>query len=228
MIKSLHAWVLHKHWSGDTSARVHLFTRELGLVSCLCRGGRTPKKQALLQAFSPLWVHVNERYNQYYTQSIESLGSSIPLIGNSLFSGLYINELLYYLLSPLESDADLFDAYLLTLNGLSITSNRLDIEALLRRFEWTLLNSCGHSFSFTHEADTQSLIHPTHYYEFTAGKGFTQASKGFSGEDLLALGRDDLSNAAYLKAAKMIMRKAIDHLLDGREIKARALYIHGS
>lgn len=228
MTKSVHAWLLHKHWSGDTSARVHLFTREQGLVSCLCRGGRTPKKQALLQAFNPLWVHINERYTYHYTQTIESIGPSIPLSGQALFSGLYINELLYYLLNPLEPDSALFDAYLLTLNGLAKAPNRLDIEVLLRRFEWTLLNACGHSFSLSHEADSQQLINPACCYQFVAGEGFIQAKKGISGEHLLALSQDDLSDPNYLKSAKMIMRQAIEHLLNGREIKARALFIHSS
>ena len=49
------------------------------------------------------------------------------------------------------------------------------------------------------------------------------ASKGIPGEHLLALAEDNLSEAVYLKSAKIIMRQAIDHLLGGREIKARGL-----
>ena len=70
--KSLQGWVVHKTWSGDTSARVKFFTRELGLIECLCKGGRNPKKHALLQAFYPLWLAVDERYERYFARSIES------------------------------------------------------------------------------------------------------------------------------------------------------------
>ncbi|KGP64177.1 DNA recombination protein RecO [Legionella norrlandica] len=224
-IKSLHAWVIHKQWSGDTSARVKFFTKELGLISCLCKGGRTPKKQSLLQSFIPLWVSIEERYNQYYSRTIENTSSMLELEGDSLFSGLYINELLYHALSSDCSDPDLFDAYQLTLNGLASTRERQSIEALLRRFEWALLKACGYAFSFLHEARTEELIIPGAYYQFVPGEGFVLGNdKNIPGEHLLAIAVDNLSEATYLRSAKLIMRQAIDHLLGGREIKTRALY----
>lgn len=222
--RTIEAWVLHKQWFGDTSARVSFFTRELGVVQCLCKGGRTPKKQALLQAFTPLWISLAERYDRHYIQAVESISSTLPLTGNSLFAGLYINEVLYYALSPNYSDSILFDAYLLTLNSLILTKDRLVLEALLRRFEWTLLRSCGYSFSLTQEARTANLIVADLRYQFVAGEGFVIDSRGIPGAHILALAQDDLSEIAYLKSAKMIMRQAIDHLVGGREIKSRALY----
>jgi DNA repair protein RecO (recombination protein O) len=222
--KSLQAWVLHKKWSGDTSANVHFFTRELGLIHCLCKGGRTPKKQSLLQAFTPLWLSVDERHERYYARTIESTTTSLSLDGHSLFSGLYVNELIYYALSPVYPDPELYDAYLQTLNGLAVVSDKPVIESILRRFEWSLLKACGASFSFTEEAGTAALINNNSHYEFIAGEGFVSSSKGIPGEHLLALAEDNLDQAIYLKSAKFIMRRAIDHLLGGREIKARDLY----
>ncbi|WP_298625810.1 DNA repair protein RecO [uncultured Legionella sp.] len=223
--KSLQAWVIHKQWSGDTSARVDFFSRELGLVHCLCKGGRTPKKQSLLQAFTPLWVCVDERHDRYYAKSIESISPMLHLEGNSLFSGLYINELLYHSLRPIYPDIELFNAYLITLNGLASTSNRLEIESVLRRFEWALLKACGHSFSWTVDARTGLIVSSGTYYQFVAGEGFVSSNKGIPGEYILALAEDNLNEVPYLKSAKIIMRQAIDHLLGGRTIKARALYI---
>ena len=156
--RSIQAWVLHKQWSGDTSARVSFFTRELGLVHCLCKGGRTPKKQALVAGFYSFMDHLDERYERFYAKTIESISPTLHLEGHSLFSGLYVNELLYYALSPHYPDAALFDAYLFTLNGLALTKEPLVLESLLRRFEWTLLKVCGYSFSLTHEARTDDLI----------------------------------------------------------------------
>jgi DNA repair protein RecO (recombination protein O) len=221
--KSVQAWVIHKQWSGDASARVSFFTRELGLVQCLCKGGRTPKKQSLLQSFTPLWVSIDERYDRYYTKTIESLSPTFQLEGNSLFSGLYLNELLYFALSPVCPDDELFNAYLMTLKGLVLTQDRLIVESLLRRFEWALLKTCGYSFSFTNEARTGVLIITNAYYQFVAGEGFFPANKGIPGEHLLAIAEDNLNDTACLKSAKIIMRQAIDHLLGGREIKARSL-----
>jgi DNA repair protein RecO (recombination protein O) len=222
--ESLHAWVLHKQWSGDTSARVSFFTRELGLVHCLCKGGRTPKKQSLLQAFTPLWVAFDERHERYYARSVESNSPSLHLEGHSLFSGLYVNELLYYVLNPSYPDSYLIDAYLQTLNGLAVSRDKLAIEAILRRFEWSLLHASGHSFSLTEEARTGGLIVADSNYQLVIGEGFVAHNKGIPGEHILALAADNLSEPVHLKTAKLIMRQAIDHLLGGREIKARALY----
>lgn len=222
--KSLHAWLIHKQWSGDTSARVHFFTRELGLIHCLCKGGRTPKKQSLLQAFTPLWVSVDERYDRYFARSIECVAPTIYLEGNALFSGLYINELLYHVLRQGYSEPKLFDAYLFTLNNLALASELLAIESSLRRFEWTLLQSCGYSFSLTHDARSGEPILSEACYQFIAGEGMVLQNKGVPGEHLLAISSGNLDDGLYLKSAKMIMRQAIDHLLGGRDIKARALY----
>lgn len=222
--KSLEAWVIHKQWSGDTSARVTFFTRESGLLNCLCKGGRTPKKQSLLQPFTSLWLSVDERHGYYYTRTIESTAPMLHLEGNSLFSGLYLNELLYHALRPMDADSDLFDAYLLTLNSLTLTQERLKIEAFLRRFEWALLNACGHSFSLTEDARNGEDVIANAYYQFVAGEGVVLSNKGIPGEHLLALAEDNLDEPLYLKSAKIIMRQAIDHLIGGKEIKARSLY----
>jgi DNA repair protein RecO (recombination protein O) len=223
--KSLHAWLIHKQWSGDTSARAYFFTAELGLVHCLYKGGRTPKKQALLQPFIPLWVHFAERYEHYYAQSLENHAATLPLKGTSLFSALYLNELIYYALKPLAPETELFQAYEFALHHLTQAEHQMTIEVLLRRFEWSLLRACGHSFSLMHEAHTGQLVNPNSYYQFVAGLGMVLAQKGIPGEHILALAADDLTQIDYLKSAKIIMRQAINHLLGGREIKARSLYV---
>ncbi len=223
--KTIKAWLLHKQWSGDTSARVSFFTREYGLIHCLCKGGRTPKKQALLQAFTPLWLSFEERYDRFYSKSIESLSPSLSLEGHSLFASLYLNEILYYVLKPNSPEPIVFDAYLFTLKSLAATTDRLVLESLLRRFEWTLLTACGYAFSLTHEARSQIPIVADQSYQFIAGEGFVFHNKGILGAHLLALAEDNLEETLYLKLAKMIFRQAIDHLLGGREIKSRTLYV---
>jgi DNA repair protein RecO (recombination protein O) len=224
MINTFEAFVLHKQWLGDTSAKVSFFTRESGLLHCFYKGGRSPKKQALLQAFSPLWLAVNERYDRSYIHGLESRESPLALAGNGLFSGLYINELLYYTLSPMNPEPELFDAYLLVLKVLTASMPIQRIEALLRRFEWILLKVCGYSFSLTQEARTSTLIQADAYYRFIAGEGLVASAQGIPGAHILALATDQLHEAPCLHSAKKIMRQAIDHLVGGREIKARSLY----
>lgn len=223
--KTLGAWVLHKYWSGDSSARVSFFTREYGLIQCLCKRGRTPKKQALLQAFTPLWISITERYDRFYAQSIESTAPILTLTDSALFAALYVNEILYYILKPNYSDPLLYDAYIHTLQKLTKVADRIELESTLRRFEWTLLKSCGYSFSCTEEACTAALIEPNLFYHFVAGEGFILASQGILGASILALAGDDLSELRTLNVAKKVMRQALDQLLGGREIKTRSLFL---
>lgn len=222
--KPLQAWVLHKQWQGDTSARVSFFTLESGLIQCLCKGGRTPKKQAFLQPFIPLWVLVDERRGWYYTRSIESTSSMLALEGSSLFSGLYLNELLYYALNPLEPDPNLFQIYANTLKALVLTKDRLAIESSLRDFEWALIQSCGYSFSWMQEARTGVLISPENNYQFILEEGFVRLDQGIPGSHLLAIAEGKLEEPAVLRTAKNVMRQAVNHLVGGREIKARKLF----
>lgn len=222
--KSLQAWLIHKQWSGDSSVRPCFFTAELGLVRCLYKGGRTPKKQAMLQAFTPLWIHLDERHQHYYVQTVENEASSLLLSGSYLFSALYLNELIYYLLKPFAPEPELFQAYILTLHHLSLAKKEEDAEIALRRFEWSLVHACGHGFSLSHDANGVA-VRAECYYQFIAEKGLVLNPEGIPGTHLLALAEDNLTEKEYRKSAKWIMRQAIAYLLGGREIKARSLFI---
>ena len=76
----------------------------------------------------------------------------------------------------------------------------------------------------TMEVSINGKVIPNANYQYIAGSGIVSGGKGIPGEHILALAEDNLNEAIYLKSAKIIMRQAIDHLLGGREIKARALY----
>jgi len=145
------------------------------------------------------------------------LAADLQLKGDSLFAGLYVNALLYFSLKPLDPQPELFAAYLQILQGLSKVSDRLAIEILLRRFEWALLQTCGHGLSFV-------AIQPELTYQYIAGQGFIRAESGFPGVDLLALSEGRLEQISVLKTAKLLMRQAIDHHLSGKILKSRSLY----
>ena len=223
--EALEAWVLHKQWSGDTSARVVFFTRDYGLVHCYYKGGRTPKKQALLQAFTPLWLTMDVRGDAYFVRQLEIAAPTVPLVGQRLFAALYMNELLYYLLKPLDPSIVMHEVYPQALETLAKATDRLAIEAVLRRFEWTLLRASGYPMSLTHEAISGKRIVDEGYYQFIVGEGFRVAAQGIRGVDILAMSKDRLEEPEVLRIAKKIMRIAIDHVLEGREIKARGLYV---
>lgn len=218
------AWLIHKNWSGDTSARVVFFTAAQGLVSCYYKGGRNPKKQALLQAFTPLWLIMDVRGDAYFVRQLETAAPAILFERQNLFAAFYVNELLYLALQPLDPHPALYAAYTHTLQALTHAGDGSAIERILRRFEWTVLTSCGYHISLSHDARTAEAILADNFYEFIAGEGFIKAEEGIHGAHLLAISQDQLEEIAILKTAKKIMRLAIAHALDGKEIKSRALY----
>lgn len=217
-------WLIHKTWAANNAARVLFFTREQGLFWAKCHGGWGPKKQALLQAFTPLWVECTQRQGWYTVSHLEIAGPAFDFIDNKLLSGLYVNELLYHLLHSQDPHPDVYDAYLTTLQQLSLTTNQPDLERVLRRFEWTLLSVIGYAMSLTYDAQRNSPILENHYYNFRPGLGFLQAPTGFLGAEILALGRDDLSDPKVLKTAKLVMRQALQHALGGKKIMSRELF----
>ena len=221
---ALQAWVIHKSWSGDTSARVVFFTAEHGLVHCLYKGGRTPKKQAALQAFTPLWLIMDVRTNAYFVRQLEIAAPGMPYSGQPLFAGLYVNELLYHALKPHDPHPALHGAYTHTLQSLLLAEDRFAIERVLRRFEWTLLTSCGYHMSLTQDPRSGEAIVAHRFYHFMPGEGFVLADEGICGAHIMAIAADNLDDTAVLNVAKRIMRRAIDYALDGKEIRSRGLY----
>lgn len=217
-------WMIHKRLSGDSSVQVLFFCREKGLVSALYKGGRTPKKQALLQAFTPLWVDVTTRHHWHYVTTLEIAAPSLPLSRDNLYAALYINELLYHTLRPEDPHPTLYDAYVEALQALSQSTHRQDLERVLRRFEWTLLVAIGYGISLTHDAQTAAPIAPDRYYTLRTGQGFVQTERGILGAYVLALSRDELGALEHLKVAKFIMRQLIDVALGGKDITARAFF----
>lgn len=216
---SAEAWLLHKTPSGDTSARLSLFTRDQGVVTCLYRGGRTVKKQAILQPFIPLWLSLDSKREWHYVRSLETVSAPLALKNSSLFCALYVNELVYYALKSFDPHPELYDVYEYTLRGLAHTTEQVAMEALLRKFEWMLLGSCGYMLSFMDDIDKR--------FRFVAGRGFVADPDGMQGEEVLAISRGQFEDVRILRSAKLVMRQAVDDLLGRRELKSRALFKPG-
>lgn len=223
--ETVSAWFLHKRLSGDTSCRVSFYTREHGIIEALYKGGRTPKKQALLQPFTPLWLVLDVKREWYYVRQLELEAPSLFLKGHSLFSALYLNEILYMLLKPRDPDQDLYFAYVNALEGLAKASERLMLEPIIRRFERSLLSAVGYALELTHDAKTGRNIDPSGHYHFIAGVGLIESQKGLSGAHILAFADDRLDCIESMRTAKLITRKAIALAIDGKEIQSRAFFL---
>lgn len=220
----LYAWLLHQRPAKNSTTQVFFLTREHGLVRAYCQGGRSPKKRAILQPFTPLWVMLNEKPYGTYVKQVEASAPSEYLQGDMLLAGMYINEILYRALKPGVSEPMLYETYERSVRALVNCSSRMELEIILRKFERDLIHLSGYQISYTEEANAERAILENKHYQFVPGEGFVLTSQGFLGAHILAIAADIWADADVLKTAKHIMRRGINHLLDGAIIETRALY----
>jgi DNA repair protein RecO (recombination protein O) len=223
-IESLSGWVLHKRLSGDSSLLVTFFTREKGIVCATYKGGRTPRKQALVSVFTPIWLSTNLVQDRYFVRQLETTQPTLCLSGDALFSALYVNELLYHILHPLDESPEVYDCYEHTVQALAQITERVVIEPVLRRFEWQLLVTLGYQMSLTHDARSSYPISETQQYVFILGEGFVLTEKGVLGKHIIEWSNGKFNDVTVRRLAKSVMRCVFNHLLEGRPIKARQLY----
>jgi len=219
-------WLLHKRASGDSSLRLRLLTCDLGVVDALYKGGRTPKKQAMLQPFTPLWVAFNNRHDCYYVQQVEIEAASPCLTGHGLFAALYVNEIINGMLKPHDPEPELYHVYQETIHALAALSlaDSASIEPILRHFEMSLLNTTGYGLTLTHEAISGEPIEVLAKYQFIPDTGLVRAKQGYLGADILAFAQANYQSVNARQTAKQILRQAIAHALGGKPIESRLLF----
>ncbi|WP_373185489.1 DNA repair protein RecO [Halopseudomonas sp.] len=228
------AYVLHSRPYRDTSALVDLLTLHHGMQRVVWRGARKPRSGAVApQAFVPLLVATAGRGELKSLAQAEAAGAYLPLQGNALFSGLYLNELLVRLLAPGDPQTLIFAAYQSALQQLAETAA---VEPVLRRFEWQLLEVMGYGFSLTEDA-AGAPVEAEAIYVWHAEEGLLRladtrpgddragySAPGLPGAGLLAMAREDWDAPQALRTAKSLMRQALAIHLGGRPLVSRQLF----
>lgn len=221
------AYVLHSRPYRDSSALVDLFTLQQGMQRVVWRGARGQRRKLAPQPFMPLLVGMVGRTELKTLTQAEVAGSFALLQGETLFSGLYLNELLVRLLAAGDPQPILFAAYQQALEQLA---GGAQVEPLLRRFEWQLLDNLGYGFSLVQDGggrpiDSQQryIWHPTDGLQPLTDALLHNA--GMPGAALLAMAADDWSAISTLRAAKQLMRQALGVQLGDRPLVSRSLFV---
>ena len=223
------AYVLHCRPYRESSQLVELFCAEADRISVVARGSRrhSSSLKALLQPFMPLQVSWQGRSDLKTLTCAELRRPPLRLREEALYSGLYLNELLYYLLEPDTTYPVLFSAYQQSLDWLA----RLEApEPVLRQFELLLLDELGYGVDFSCDAHTGAAIEPDGVYLYLAECGFVRHTaelptrEGFRGSDLQAMACRHFSDVQQLQAAKRFCRLALHPHLGNRPLKSRELF----
>jgi DNA repair protein RecO (recombination protein O) len=220
------AYVLHQRPFRDSSLILEVFARDHGHFSVFVHAARRARSRfAALQPFRPLLLSWSGRGEAPQLTGAEYAGpQAAQLPAPRLMSAFYLNELLLKLLTRHDPSPELFDQYERTLHRLCAEA---EAEAPLRHFEARLLDLIGYGLNLDAEADTGRAVRPEAYYHFEPGvHGFVIAEPGSSraiaGEVLQRLSSGSgFAGDGDLQQARILMRAALDHCLEGRQLSTR-------
>ena len=214
--------LLHKRPYSDSRSIVELLTASNGRVSGVLRQSATATSRAeLFVKYELSWRGRNELVNVSHCEPV----STYRLSGRGLFSGMYMNELVMRTTRSKQILMGLYERYLSALDELQ---NDDDLEPTLRSFERGLLESLGLAVQFDREMPQGDPIDPQQSYRFLPQQGFQRVPEnstgGMKGSSLLAVAKDDYSSPATRKAAKFVLRTALQEYIGDKPLASRALF----
>jgi DNA repair protein RecO (recombination protein O) len=219
------AYVLHARPYRETSLLIEVLTVAHGRIALVARGARRPRSdlRGTLLPFQPLqlsWFGKNE----VRTLHVADWQGGVPqLSGLSLICGFYLNELLIRLTARDDPNAELWASYDRAVRGLA--SGQQKQSRVLRRFELDLIRSLGYAPQLDTDSEGGAVM-DGRYYRCAPGSppeaDFGGEPDGritlVSGATLLAMARDDFSEALTRREARGMLRLILAELLgpDGR------------
>ena len=230
-VESEPGFILHTIPYRETSLLVDIFTLNHGRLRCVAKGFRKPNKKGIAKTLFPYSEHHFQWQGRGELKTLtqaDPIQAPVFLKQESLFVGLYINELLYKLLHQNDPHQSLYEFYSQLMTQLP-TSEIL--QPVLRRFEMLLLEELGYGLVLDAEAETGQAVSAESLYYYIPDQGLKLIQDqtadnlhAFSGADIMALCQGQLEQQSVLRAAKKLTRQVIDFYLDGKELNSRELY----
>ncbi len=218
------SFVLHSYPWRETSLVVEALTRDHGRVALVARGAKrgTSPLRGLLSPFSALALAWSGRGEVKTLHRAEWTGGLVPLCGDTLLAGFYLNELIVRLLARGDAHPPLFGAYVRALRALAADEARLDLA--LRAFEFELLREIGYLPALDVCADGRA-IDPQARYRVDPQRGLVReaGSAGVAGTTALAMAAGDFGEPAVAAESRAMLRLIIRYHLDGRPLNTRRI-----
>ena len=220
------AYVLHSRPFRETSLIVEALTREHGRLAVVARGAKSARSRwrNVLQPFRPLLLSWTQKSDLGTLTAADQVASLPALQGQSLYCGLYLNELLMRLLHRGDPHIEVFERYRQVLSELALDNTP---QPLLRVFEKHLLEAIGYAMLLDREYGTDTAIQARNWYVYKPDRGpvlsTSAGNNRISGEALLALHTENLQ-AANLVELRMLMRSVIGYHLGGKPLASLSLF----
>ncbi|MBS1188887.1 MAG: recO [Rhodocyclaceae bacterium] len=222
------AYVLHTYPFRETSLIVEAFSRDFGRIALLARGARRPRSavRGLLMAFQPLELSWAGKGEVLTLMKAEWQGGQPLLVGQALFCGYYLNELLIHLLPREDPHERLFERYSQMLGSLGNDPAGKVSEPELRRFEKALLQELGYGLTLNVDsAGTPVEVDAFYAYEIEQGPvRQEQGGQAVRGQTLLDLAAENFSDPRTRVEAKQLMRSLMAYYLGGAELATRKIF----
>jgi len=230
-VESEPGFILHTIPYRETSLLVDIFTLNHGRLRCVAKGFRKPNKKGISKTLFPYSEHHFQWQGRGELKTLtqaDPIQAPVFLKQESLFVGLYINELLYKLLHQNDPHQSLYEFYRQLMTQQSTSEIQ---QPVLRRFEMLLLEELGYGLVLDAEAETGQAVSAESLYYYIPDQGLKLIQDqtadnlhAFSGADIMALCQGQFEQQSVLRAAKKLTRQVIDFYLDGKELNSRELY----
>ncbi|MBT3027512.1 MAG: DNA repair protein RecO [Candidatus Thiodiazotropha sp. (ex Ctena orbiculata)] len=222
------AFVIHRRDYRNSSLLLELFLANQGRLPAIARGAKSGRssRALLLQPFSPLALSLGGRGEVKSLTGVEPDGRPYHLQGETIYCGIYLNELLMRLLQRGDPYPALYVHYQHTLIRLASGESA---GQCLREFEISLMRELGYGLLLDRTADTNERIEADRVYEYRLEQGPVRVPGGGSGErihgrTLLSLHRCERLDERSELEAKRLMRRVIGYYLGDRPLKSRELF----
>lgn len=221
---SVYAYVLHRRPFKETSYLVDILTLELGRIRCVIHSARTQNKnKQITEPFCRYMVHLSGKSDLKNAKIVEPIRAFQLPMGTSLYSGMYLNELLVRSERQHQPNLDTFAAYEWALSELAAST---EPNKVLRHVELLLLSAHGFSVDFSRDSEGFPIENRFNY-GFEPGRGFLRGREGCTGlipgQTLVDLAQD-LYNDAHKRVLTQICRQALLPLVGHEPFKSRDLF----
>ncbi|WP_153099835.1 DNA repair protein RecO [Paraburkholderia hayleyella] len=224
------AFVLHSYPYRETSLIIDVLSHDHGRLALVAKGAKRPHSalRGVLQTFQPLSLSWSGRSELRTLTGAEWVGGMLPLAGDALLCGFYVNELLVKFCAREDPHPQLFQHYVLTLTRLAHDEPPVQV---LRSFERVLLRATGYALALDRTV-TRQAVQAGQRYTFDPERGVCEVSDTLpahwpviQGQTLLDMERDDYHQPQTVAQSKTLMRFLLNHYLGGTPLATRQILI---